>query len=353
MKNKKKKIIFLLSIVVIIIVSVVVLNEVFKDDNKDVKIIELEDFENVGYIVIKYTSKTGEIIDKEIIGQIVNEIKNLDIKKAEVNYGINCNATGYYREPGYTIIGYEDKSRGEAVFDIDFAGGLITLSGDEKYSFKSGANLYDLVKETLDYCVVPLPHLLEGSILEYKCSDDLGELTKAEVYEKYCGIADSKPIKKEEFESNMECDSYISIETVDDEFIDMYMVGDKIYTRYRIKQINGSYGVNGEDEYKWVKDCYFMKSVAKENDIQNGEYYNSDKSSYVSINEDGTFEYKIHIAMGTVIKGKYSINGNELYLKSDVGEFEFSIKNKSIVFEEGNELTDSRIEKGTKYTLEN
>ena len=46
MKNKKKKIIFLLSIVVIIIVSVVVLNEVFKDDNKDVKIIELEDFEN-------------------------------------------------------------------------------------------------------------------------------------------------------------------------------------------------------------------------------------------------------------------------------------------------------------------
>jgi hypothetical protein len=101
-----------------------------------------------------------------------------------------------------------------------------------------------------------------------------------------------------------------------------------------------------------VKECYFLKSGFEETALQKGEYYNSDKSSYVSINEDGTFEYKMHIVMGTVIKGKYSINGNELYLKSDVGEFEFSIKNKSIVFEEGNELTDSRIEKGTKYTLE-
>ncbi|MBQ3545559.1 MAG: hypothetical protein IJA34_11350 [Lachnospiraceae bacterium] len=274
MKNKKKKILFVLSIVVIVIIALVVLNEVFKDDNKEVKITELENFENVAYIVIKYTSKTGEITDKEIIGQIVNEIKNLDIKKAEVNYGINCNATGYYRKPGYTIIGYEDKSKGEAVFDIDFASGLITFSGDEKYSFKSSGSLYDLVKETLDYCVVPLPQLLEGSILEYKCSDDWGELTKAEVYEKYCDIADSKPIKKEEFESNMESDSYISIGTVDDEFIDMYMVGDEIYTRYRIKQINRSYGVNGEDEYKWVKECYFLKSLSEENVLKNGEYYN-------------------------------------------------------------------------------
>ena len=352
MKNKKKNIMLVLLILVIVIIALIVFGGVLKRDKNYVKIAELEDFENVGYIVIKYTSKTGEIIDKEIIGQIVNEIKNLDIKKAEVNYGINCNATGYYKKPGYTIIGYEDKSKGEAVFDIDFASGLLTLSGDEKYSSELSANLYDLVKETLDYCVVPLPQLLEGSILEYKCSDDWGELTKAEVYEKYCDIADSKPIEKTIFESNAS-DSYISIETVDNEFIDMYMVDDLVYTRYRIKQINRSYGVNGEPEYKWVKECYFLKSGFEETDLQKGEYYNSDKSSYVSINEDGTFEYKMHIAMGTVIKGKYSINGNELYLKSDVGEFEFSIKDKSIVFEEGNELTDSRIEKGTKYTLEN
>lgn len=272
MKNKRKKSILVVSIFAIVIIALIVFVEVFNRDKNYVKITELEDFENVGYIVIRYTSKTAEIKDKEIIGQIVDEIKNLEVKEAGLNYGINCNFVGNYGKTGYTVISYKDESKGKEIFDIDFSDGCLVLSKDDKYNFKSGANLYHLVKETLDYCVVPLPELSEGSILEYEYSDDLGKLTKEEVYEKYCDIAESKPIKKEEFESNAKSNSYISIETVDDEFIDMYMVGDEIYTRYRIKQINRSYGVNGEDKYRWVKECYFIKSDSEENDLQNGEY---------------------------------------------------------------------------------
>ena len=86
--------------------------------------------------------------------------------------------------------------------------------------------------------------------------------------------------------------------------------------------------------------------------LQYGEYHNKKKLSYVEINEDGTFHFVIHIAMSIAVKGNYTVEGDILKLSSDVGEFKFRIKNKKLVFEEGNELTDERIKKGTKYIFD-
>ncbi len=96
----------------------------------------------------------------------------------------------------------------------------------------------------------------------------------------------------------------------------------------------------------------FIDFFSKDDELKCGKYYNNEKTSYVQINSDGTFDFVGHIAMGTVIFGKYNIEDDILILTSNVGEFRFCIKNKNLLFEKANYITDNLIEIGTKYILE-
>ena len=70
-------------------------------------------------------------------------------------------------------------------------------------------------------------NIIGENILEFNLRGEV-EYTEEEFVTKYEEVRGSKFITKKEFEIS---DSYISIKTTDEEFIDMYFVGDNIYTR--------------------------------------------------------------------------------------------------------------------------
>lgn len=76
--------------------------------------------------------------------------------------------------------------------------------------------------------------------------------------------------------------------------------------------------------------------------------------SYLQINEDKTFVYSINGGNSPWMRpeGVYVIEDNKLILLSDNGEFEFTIKNKSLILEKGSEYSDEYIGNGAEYVFE-
>ena len=221
-----------------------------------------EDFEKAGYFVINHHNMAYEITDKEVINAIILELSGLEVKKrhpykefiADINilYGSNKNA--------YYLNGYTSQRDKNELFELTVRSNDYIYLNDDEYRIKTDTCIYDILElYTITRNSVGLPDIVKDNIAEFSLQGGL-EYTKEEIGKKYEKVRKSKLITKEEFEYS---DRYISFKTFDEEFIDMYFVGDRIFTRYRkdkleiesLKRVKDKYG---DIISEWKIDCYYV-----------------------------------------------------------------------------------------------
>ena len=257
-----KKLVIILVSVSIICLSVLISGFMLRteserlDKNLDGKI------EETGYIEVEHLgSAKNEITDKDIINAITQELCCLEVKKrhpykefiSDCTTWINPNKSAFF------IKGYDEKN-GNELFDLTInSNDYIELNSD-KYRIKTDTCIYDILDCYSQFThSVGLPDITEENILEFNLHGEV-EYAKEEFVTKYEEVRGSKFITKKEFEDS---DSYISIKTLDEEFIDMYFVGDKIYTRYRKEKFEDESFDRVREKYgeiisEWAIDCYYV-----------------------------------------------------------------------------------------------
>lgn len=226
------------------------------DKNLDGKI------EETGYIEVKHLgSAKNEITDKDIINSIIQELGCMEVKKRHPykEFISDCTTWMYPNKSAFNIKGYDEKS-GIVLFElIIYSNDYIELNGD-KYKIKTDTCIYDILDCYSEFTYsVGLPDITVENILEFNLQGEV-EYTKEEFVTKYEEVRSSKFITKKEFKDS---DSYISIKTVAEEFIDMYFVGDKIYTRYRKEKFEDESFDRVREKYgeiisEWAIECYYV-----------------------------------------------------------------------------------------------
>ena len=263
--KKKNIFIIIFSLITIFVIGEIITVELATTSkkNEEIEITDLGKLTDVKYIEISRHNDTYIISSMDIIEEMIGKINILEIEEQKVTSLDYLNGSSSMKD-GYIIKGYNNLNKDKELFKFVFASDELMQVGIKEYKIISNGRIYDYLRKLCEYCIVPLPKLVEGSILKYEYSENLGELSKEEVFEIYCGIVDSKPIHKEEFTDSIEYESFVSIETVNDEFIDIYMVEDTIYTRYRIKNLNFSpllkEELGNKEELEWKIECYYVLS---------------------------------------------------------------------------------------------
>ena len=247
--KKRKIVIVLISLSIIflaILISGIMLRTEIENLNENLD----NKMEETGYIEIRHLgSSQKEITDTDIINAIIQELNCMEIKKRHPYKEFISDCTSYLRyanKSAFYIKGRDEKG-GNVLFELTIYSNNSIELNDNLYYIKNNTYIYDILDcySHTGYSA-PLPDVTAESILEFNLYGEV-EYTKTDfiiTYEKILnsryvsneeGVQKSKSITKDEFEAS---DSYISIKTIDEEFIDMYFVGDKIYIKYQKEKMN-------------------------------------------------------------------------------------------------------------------
>lgn len=220
-----------------------------------------EDFNKTGYIKIDHFIKSYEITDKKVINAIIQEISCLELKKRHPykEFISDCDIRVSPNKYAFYIKAYDEKGN-EELFELTIrSNDYMEINGDE-YKIKTDTCIYDILRcYTITHYTVGLPNITEDNISEFRLQGGI-EYTKEDFIENYEDVRGSKIITKNEFEYS---DTSISIKTVDEQFIDIYFVGDKLYTRYRKNKYVNEHFDRVKKKYgdiisEWEIDCYYV-----------------------------------------------------------------------------------------------
>ncbi|MBQ3545603.1 MAG: hypothetical protein IJA34_11575 [Lachnospiraceae bacterium] len=206
-----------------------------------------EKFNETCYIEARDLMLKYEITDKNLINAIIQELGCLKVKKRHPFKEFISDSTTWIspNKDAFRIKGYDSKN-GNKLFELTIrSNDYMEIDGDE-YKIKTDTCIYDILDcYAKTRCLVELPIVEEDNILEFSLQGEI-EYSKDDIVKKYQEVRKSKIITEEEFEYS---DSYISIKTSDEEFIDIYFVGDRIFTRCRKDKFD-------TESLKKVKDKY-------------------------------------------------------------------------------------------------
>lgn len=271
---KKKKLIVILILLGIIFLTVLISGIMLRTDVEKLNENLDKNIEETGYIEIIHSgSAQKEITDANIINAIIQELNCMEVKKRHPykEFISDCKYWGTSYKVAFGIKGRDEKG-GNVLFDLTIhSNEYIELNGDE-YRIKNDTYIYDIL-----YCYshtgypVSLPDIAADSILEFNLYGGV-EYTDTEFFIKYEeiqnsryisneeGVQKSKSITKDEFEIS---DSYISIKTTNEEFIDMYFVGNKIYLSYKKEGLEDKCFSRVREKYgdiisNWEIELYYV-----------------------------------------------------------------------------------------------
>lgn len=274
--KKKKLIVILISIGIIflaVLISGIMLRTEVEKLNENLD----KNIEETGYIEIRhFGSSREEISDANIINAIIQELNSMEVKKRHPykEFISDCKYWGSFSKFSFDIKGRDEKG-GNVIFELTIhSNDCIELNNNE-YTIKNDTYIYDILDcYTHTEYPVPLPDITcitSERIVEFNLYGGI-EYTEEDFFAKYGEILNSEYISKEEDVKKIKSitkdkfevsDSYIGIKTIDEEFIDMYFVGDKIYIRYKQEEIEGESCVRVREKYgniisKWEIDRYYV-----------------------------------------------------------------------------------------------
>lgn len=245
MKKRTVTLIIILHLAVIVLIAGIVLKYVEKKENRkqvikaNEEIRNLEKYDNIGYMVISKLNETYIISNREMITEVVKKLAGIEIEDViKEDWSIdrcNKNMLGGGGYTAFKIEGYRSEEDDTPILNFWVYSNEGIRFGD-KYKINPDSGIDDYLRDLRTYCIKPLPKLMEGSIFKYSNSENFGELDKLTVLQMYSELMEgSKPIHEEEFIDETERESFVSIETVNDEYIDMFYVDEMIYISYKIK----------------------------------------------------------------------------------------------------------------------
>ena len=223
--KKKHKIIILSLIIVCVIGLSIILYKVFnKPESRQINI----NSDEVEYIEIRYHNKTSEIVNKETITEIIDNLNKLRIEKHKENI---IERLFYTSSNVYKVKIYNDKEtrilKYEMVIKSDDKMTLDNIS----YKIKDKTDIYEYLKDKELYCKKSLPTETEKNVYKFQING-LENIDKAEFINTYNEMIYAKPIKESEMQ---ESEKYIEMETYDDDKIVVYYVDSQVYIKYAYK----------------------------------------------------------------------------------------------------------------------
>lgn len=259
---KKKIIIILISISIMflaVLISGIMLRTKVEKLNENFN----KNIEETGYIEIKHLgSAQNEITDANIINAIIQELNCMEVKKRHPykEFISDCKYWGTSYKIAFGIKGRDVKD-GNVLFDLTIhSNEYIELNGDE-YRIKNDTYIYDILDcyshtgysaHLPDITYITSERIVEFNLhsgIEYTEEDFFaiyGEILNSEYIYKEEGVKKIKSITKDEF---VVSDNYMGIKTIDEEFIDMYFVGDKIYISYKKEEFEGESCIRVREKY--------------------------------------------------------------------------------------------------------
>lgn len=211
-------------IAVIIILIILLLGVFLRPETKKQNFNDKE----TTYIEIRHYNKTHKISNQELINELLTKLSDMKIKKFHPYISVFKNFQYGSSVDSYSLRMYESDNRNNQLCEVEFiSDDLIKING-ELFEVRRADSIYGLIKEITKYCIVPLPEMSLGNIYQYSTSGSKSP-SKEAIYEMYCRILDCKPIPESQFKTS---EDYISIETYDDEKINIYNVGNDVYIKY-------------------------------------------------------------------------------------------------------------------------
>lgn len=180
--------------------------------------------DEVKYIEIMYRNKTSEIVNKETITEIINNLNNLWIEKHMV-----IKRMKYASANSYKVKIYKDNKTPELEIVI-ISDDKMTLD-NVSYKIKNKNDIYEYLREKESYCKKQLPKETEKNIYKFQ-TNGMENIDKDEFINRYNEMTDAKPISESEMQ---ESEKYIEMVTYDDDTIVVYYVDNQVFIKYAYK----------------------------------------------------------------------------------------------------------------------
>lgn len=224
MKKKQKIIILSLIIVCVIGLSIILYKVVNKPESRQINI----NSDEVEYIEIKYHNKTSEIVNKETITEIIDNLNKLRIEKHKENI---IERLFYTSSNVYKVKIYNDKENRTLKYEMVIKSDDKMTLDNVSYKIKNKTDIYEYLKDKELYCKKALPEETEKNVYKFQVNG-LENIDKAEFINTYNEMIYAKPIKESEM---LESEKYIEMETYDDDKIMVYYVDSQVYIKYAYK----------------------------------------------------------------------------------------------------------------------
>ena len=224
MKKKQKIIILSLIIVCVIGLSIILYKVVNKPESRQINI----NSDEVEYIEIKYHNKTSEIVNKETITEIIDNLNKLRIEKHKENI---IERLFYTSSNVYKVKIYNDKENRTLQYEMVIKSDDKMTLDNVSYKIKNKTDIYEYLKDKELYCKKALPEETEKNVYKFQVNG-LENIDKAEFINTYNEMTDAKPIKESEMKKS---EKYIEMETYDDDKIVVYYVDSQVYIKYAYK----------------------------------------------------------------------------------------------------------------------
>ena len=223
--KKKHKIIILSLIIICVICLSIILYKVFnKPESRQINI----NYDEVEYIEIKYHNKTSEIVNKETITEIIDNLNKLRIEKHKENI---IEQLFYTSSNVYKVKIYNDKENRTLKYEMVIKSDDKMTLDNVSYKIKNKTDIYEYLKDKELYCKKALPEETEKNVYKFQVNG-LKNIDKTEFINTYNEMTDAKPIKESEMQ---ESEKYIEMETYDDDKIVVYYVDSRVYIKYAYK----------------------------------------------------------------------------------------------------------------------
>ena len=210
--KKKHKIIILSLIIVCVICLSIILYKVF---NKPESIQININYDEVEYIEIKYHNKTSEIVNKETITEIIDNLNKLRIEKHKENI---IERLFYTSSNVYKVKIYNDKENRTLEYEMVIKSDDKMTLDNISYKIKNKTDIYEYLKDKELYCKKALQEETEKNVYKFQVNG-LENIDKTEFINTYNEMTYAKPIKESEMQ---ESEKYIEMETYDDDKIVVY-----------------------------------------------------------------------------------------------------------------------------------
>ena len=191
--KKKHKIIILSLIIVCVIGLSIILYKVFnKPESRQINI----NYDEVEYIEIKYHNKTSEIVNKETITEIIDNLNKLRIEKHKENI---IEWLFYTSSNVYKVKIYNDKENRTLEYEMVIKSDDKMTLDNISYKIKNKTDIYEYLKDKELYCKKALPEETEKNVYKvnkYKHISHINKyfsLLKHRNYTKHCYYT---PIKR-------------------------------------------------------------------------------------------------------------------------------------------------------------